>query len=67
MRSTRSCSQIKSRAIQKDRDESILKAQSDFSREKESLQAKIKEMERTLAKRLHQTLETLPKLTCSRL
>jgi hypothetical protein len=38
-------------AIQKDRDESILKAQSDFSREKESLQAKIKEMERTLAKK----------------
>jgi len=35
-------------AIEKDRDQSILKAQSDFNREKESLQAKIKEVERQL-------------------
>ena len=38
-------------AIQKDRDESILKAQSEFNRERESLQLKIKEVERQLQKK----------------
>ncbi len=35
-------------AMEKDRDESVLKVQSDFNRERESLQAKIKDVERQL-------------------
>jgi hypothetical protein len=43
-------------AIQRDRDESILKAQAAFTREKEDLQLKIKDMERALLKRTSQDL-----------
>jgi len=43
-------------ASAKDRDESILKAQSDFNRERESLQLKIKEMERVIQKKTSQDL-----------
>jgi hypothetical protein len=43
-------------ASAKDRDESILKAQSDFNWERENLQLKIKEMERALLKKTSQDL-----------
>jgi hypothetical protein len=42
--------------LQKDRDESVLRAQADFNRERESLQAKMKEMERALLKKTSQDL-----------
>ncbi len=37
--------------LEKDRDQSVLKVQADFSRERESLQNKVKEMERQLLKK----------------
>ena len=43
-------------ALQKDRDDSVLKAQADFNRERESLQSKMKEMERALLKKTSQDL-----------
>jgi hypothetical protein len=42
--------------LQKDRDDSVLKAQADFNRERESLQSKMKEMERALLKKTSQDL-----------
>ena len=43
-------------AIQKDRDDSALRAQADFNRERENLQSKMKEMERALLKKTSQDL-----------
>ena len=43
-------------AFQKDRDDSVLRAQADFNRERESLQAKMKDMERALLKKTSQDL-----------
>ena len=43
-------------ALQKDRDDSVLRAQADFNRERESLQSKMKEMERALLKKTSQDL-----------
>jgi len=43
-------------AMEKDRDESVLKVQSDFNREREGLQAKIKDVERQLQKKTSQSL-----------
>lgn len=41
-------------ALEKDRDQSVLKVQAEFNRERESLQGKIKEMERQLLKKTSQ-------------
>ena len=41
-------------ALEKDRDESVLKVQADYNRERESFQKKIKEMERQLLKKTSQ-------------
>jgi hypothetical protein len=43
-------------ALQKDRDDFVLRVQADFNRERESLQAKMKEMERALLKKTSQDL-----------
>ena len=43
-------------AIQKDRDDSILKAQAEFNREREGITTKMKEMERQLQKKTSQDL-----------
>ena len=41
-------------ALEKDRDQSVLKVQADYNRERESFQKKIKEMERQLLKKTSQ-------------